>query len=261
MSDRPPRYSFFTGVFVSLMFAALLTHSIMTGSIGHELTITEFLSNISNILYVIMMSLICLAAWLVTGLNNRIYILCWASGYVLNTLLFFVGLDYFFGEHKNVYILNILGFVSIVPLYLFCKFRIPFLNRVFVLLGNVKVINQWAAKSLHSTSVTALTSRLDFLIIYLVLIELLFSLVLTFWTLYYQVPVNGSVGQVLYESGHVDYFTYYYYVLDFWTTLFIISLARHIYLDVKTPDFFKAIDRSLVEKKLNKIRSKKSRRD
>lgn len=257
MAHPSSKLSIFIGILVSLGLGWQLTFLIMTSGVTDRESFTDFISQPTSLLYVALRVLLCFTYWFMRGPNNRTYIICWVVGDLLSSYIFVFGLSWFYYDVKNIYALNFLSFVSVVPLFLFCRYRLYILVLIFNLLRHFNRISDWCTEKLQRLSITKSITRLDWWLKCLVFIELSIALSLTVFAVVFKLTPTDSIEVFLINNNFPDLFSLQMFLVNTWTFVFIILLIRALLDDRKRPDGFIEVSDSVRNSVLKKFKEKK----
>lgn len=138
MSRTSTKLSVYVGIIVSIALGWQLTLMVISSGIQGISQFDEFLSDPGALLYVFLRMTLCLSYWLMKGVNNRTYLICWVFGDLTSSYLYTFGLNEFWHANRNIYVLNFLSFLCVIPLYAFCRYRLFILIQTFQFLARFK---------------------------------------------------------------------------------------------------------------------------
>lgn len=248
--------SIYIGIVVSVALGLQLANHIMSSGVGTELTFTEFFTIPANIFYILLRVCLCMSYWIMNGENNRAYLLCWILGDLLGALIFWNGLQLFLFEQKNIYVLNLLALSSIIPLYLFCRYRLLLLFSLYTCLHKIGLFNRWVLKQQRKLKITKVSTHLDRWLTLLVVIELFFAALFTLFSLYFSLSPEESLDHHLQDNNWPNFFDYHLTVLDIWTFASSILLIKLALDDRKYPDSFVPVSSSVKKRVIDKYNKK-----
>ena len=229
---------FFVGSLLSAIFVMMLKNRLIEEGAGDTLALSEFLVSTENVLFFCHMLSLILASWLIRGNNNQTVLVFYAIGSVIGYKLSFWGFEYFYYQNINVYVLNFLGLLSLLPLFLLIRFRLIFSAFIAHHSGYIPLLG----KQVGSWFAQARGTDFSFVVLYSVkvglVLEFLYAIYMTGYALAHNIPPEVSISLHMFQFAAYDPNALYHSLHNLITLIIIAIILWNIYTELKIPDRF-----------------------
>lgn len=237
-SPQSYKVSITIGLFVTLLVMSRILEAILDWQSQNFTTFLSIFSDPEYTIIVIYFTVLMFSIWLIRGPNNKSMYLFWCLGYIMHYYLYWAGLEFFLLEegNKNIYVLNWLPAVCVIPLLLLCRYRTYYSIVLIAFMIKFNIWKNWAKHYFEHLNTTDFETKLRRGASLWFVVEFSYAAFQTVTALRIDLGPKDSLWKAMHSHGLYDPYPIYIWTLNLITVYFTILIFVNAIRDFNKPD-------------------------